>query len=252
MKLLHLNIFKGKFLDRILDFSRKNDFDFLQLQEVAGGEQSFNNSDDFERIKNDLQYRGEIVKTSNPVEPSGSYFGNATFVNPKYKILKSDIIWLKEFDPDVRNVDKSSAINASRAAVSLLIENDGRKFYLINGHLAWGPTPLDDEYKIIQAKILLGYIKNLQYPFVLSGDFNVLSETKTASMFEEFGINLTKKHRIESTLNPNIHFLKQKTIEEKIAVDLIFVSDEINVLNFKRIDDDLSDHLGLFLEFDLF
>lgn len=74
------------------------------------------------------------------------------------------------------------------------------------------------------------------------GDFNLDINTRSIEILEENLINLIKKYNIKSTRNK--HFPGQ----EKFA-DYMFVSQGVNVLNFKVPDLEISDHLPMILEF---
>lgn len=271
VKLLQLNIFQGKFLDRIIDLARDKDFDVLQLQEVTGNELSKGGTynfggelasrqveanksavgqDCFEEVKSKLNLNGELLTTHYLKGDPTSYYGNATFykkhliVVDKEKNLLSNSSHM-EIDHNFTEWEKEP-----RGFISVAFDFNGKKIYFINTHLAWGPRPDDKEYKLEQAKKLYDYIKNLDAPFILSGDFNVTPDTKTASMFNDLGINLTVENSLVNTLNLRVH--PAKHLEPGLAVDYIIASRDLEVRNFKLIDDiDLSDHLALYVEIEV-
>lgn len=271
VKLLQLNIFQGKFLDRIIDLVKKEDFDILHFQEVTGNELSkggtYNfggelasrqieasksalDQDCFEEIKIKLGLNGELLTTHYLKGDPTSYYGNATFYKKNLNIIGKEKKLLSdpthmEIDHDFTEWEKEP-----RGFISVAFEFDGKKAYFINTHLAWGPRPDDKEYKLEQARKLYDYVKSLDAPFVLSGDFNVTPETKTASMFNDLGKNLTVENSLVNTLNLRVH--PAKHLEPGLAVDYIIVSKGLEVKNFKLIEDiDLSDHLALFVEIEV-
>lgn len=270
LKLLHLNIFQGKLIDSIIDFVESEKFDILNFQEVTGGQFSrgginqypeeinfYNASinqeavgiDCFHKIKKGLGYRGVKAVNFNILNDKASYTGNATFYNG-LKLVSSEIIRMKPIREYI-NLESIDVPALPRSALALKFDINGKQLTVINAHLAWGPTSKDESYKLEQAKILLEYVKKIKTPFLLSGDFNLDSESKVVSWFSEIAINLTLKNNITNTLNPRIHSVK-KLFPKGIPVDYIFTSNDIKVRSFKLIDQiDLSDHFGLSLEFEI-
>jgi len=269
IKLFHLNIFQGIYLDRVIKFVLDNQIDILHFQEVTSGKMSrgggynypgqlanrtYNPNENFvgvncfEEIKNSLNMHGELVKTYSLINDEDSSLGNATFFNDKFELLDKKVLWYKDFmqvPEGFTNIDE-----LSRAALILKLKTGNREFTDINTHLTWGPTPDDEPYKVEQAKILYEELKKTPAPFILSGDFNVTPETETASMFNDLARNLTVENNVKNTLNGEIHPAKN-LFPPGLAVDYIFVSQDINVKTFKVVEESLSDHLGLMLEFEL-
>ncbi len=270
LKLLQLNIFQGKFFENIIDFVRKNDIDILHFQEVTSGRMSkggaynypksiseresnpnnqFLGLNCFEEIKNQLSLNGEYLITSSYINDPISTIGNATFFKKTIQLINKDVIFMKEFFEIPQ--DFTDIPQLSRGALILTFEFESKKFTTINTHLTWGPNSEDEPYKIEQAKKLYEQIKQIQEPFILTGDFNVTPATKTASMFNDMAKNLTTENKVINTLNEKIHPAK-RLFPPGLAVDYIFTSDQINVKSFRRVDEtELSDHYGLFLEFDV-
>lgn len=270
LKLLQLNIFQGRFLDRVIDFARQNDVDILHLQEVTTGRMSLGGGyrypkgieagklainsttvgiDCFETLKKELNMDGELVITNSYVGEPESGTGNATLFKKHLKLVDKQVIWMKgffEIEPDFTDIPV-----LSRAAIITQFAIKSKQITTINAHLTWGPTAEDAPYKIEQAEILYEALKKIPEPFIFTGDFNVTPDTQTASMFNSLARNLTTENQLTNTLNPNMHPAKH-LFPPGLAVDYIFVSENINVASFKLIDDmDLSDHLGLLLEFEL-
>lgn len=115
---------------------------------------------------------------------------------------------------------------------------------IINFHGLWnGKGKTDSEDRILQSQNIINFMKTLKNPFVLCGDFNLLPDTKSIKMFEEFGLrNLIKEYGITST---RTSFYKKP---EKHA-DYCFVSKDIKVKEFKILPDEVSDHAPLYLDF---
>lgn len=116
---------------------------------------------------------------------------------------------------------------------------------IINFHGLWnGKGKTDSEDRILQSQNIINFLKTLDNPFILCGDFNLLPDTKSIKMFEEFGLrNLIKEFGITSTRTS--HYKKP----EKYA-DYCFVSKDIKVKEFKVLPDEVSDHAPLYLDFE--
>lgn len=98
VKLLQLNIESGRFLDQIIAYVRKQDFDILHFQEVSGSTfNRYHKLDMFEVIKQKLDCDGVLTKTVTHSLDKNSYFGKAIFFKKNFKLLSRNEIWLKPF-----------------------------------------------------------------------------------------------------------------------------------------------------------
>ncbi|HUD44717.1 MAG TPA: endonuclease/exonuclease/phosphatase family protein [Patescibacteria group bacterium] len=248
LKFLQLNIESGRFLDEVIAFIQKHDFDIINLQEVSGGKfNKYNQFDIFQTLKEKLGYKGELTKTMIGKSDPQSYFGNATFFKPSFSLLnKKEIIWLKPF-VELSELPKNNFQTLPRNALHLTLTKDNLTLNVINAHLAWGPTPLDEPYKINQANILIDYMKNVSQPFVLSGDFNVTPDSQIVKNFNQLARNLTVENHLTNTLNAKTHRVLS-LFPPGLAVDYIYTSQDIKVDKFEAIKETLSDHLGLMTE----
>lgn len=271
LKLLQLNIFRGKFIRTIVDFVKKEEFDVLNFQEVTGYKLSRGEAhkhsktaiacanrinrkaygiDCFEKLKSSLDYRGEKVVNFRLKKDSKSYSAIATFYKNDLRLLKKEHVRMKPF-VEYENVGSVDPAKEPRSALALTFESQGKKFVIINAHLAWGPDSKDKPYKLRQAKVLFEYVKNLNHPFVLSGDFNLDSTSQVVSWFSSIARNITSENGVPNTLNPRVHAVKE-LFPGGIAVDYIFVSKGIKVKSFRLVwQIDLSDHYGLVGEFEI-
>ncbi|MCK9361496.1 endonuclease/exonuclease/phosphatase family protein [Patescibacteria group bacterium] len=114
---------------------------------------------------------------------------------------------------------------------------------LLNFHGLWnGGGKGDGEDRLLQSDRMIQFMKTLANPYVLCGDFNLLPETKSLKVLEDFGLrNLVKEFGITST---RTSFYKKP---EKFA-DYAFVSNGIIVKDFRVLPDEVSDHSPLYVE----
>lgn len=261
LKLLHLNIFQGKFLPQIIDFVKAHDFDILQFQEVSGGSMSKGGMwtgaredmttanpetvgiDCFATIKKELGYEGVLNVTTAKRHDANSYIGNATFFKKSIKLVDTRTIFLQPYAEQGDTPIPSKELPRSALITTFLLS--GKEIPFINCHLAWGPDHKDEPYKLVQAKKLYEYLQNLHSSFILTGDFNVDKQSKIVSWFNTLAVNLVTQHDITNTLNPNIHAAKI-LFPIGLGVDFAYATKDITVTDFHLVDTpDLSDHLGL-------
>lgn len=267
LTLLHLNIFQGKFLPLIIDFLKEHPYDILQFQEVSGGKMSKGGIwsgprelhtvanpetvgiDCFATLKKELGYEGVLNTTIARRDDHASYIGNATFFKRTLHMTHVKEIFLKPY-AEAGDTPIPPA-QAPRAALVTTFLLDSKPYTFINCHLAWGPNSDDEPYKVEQGKMLYEYVKSLNNPFVLTGDFNVDARSQIVKWMEKLGVNLVTQKEITNTLNPNEHAAKN-LFPEGLGVDFAFTSKEINVTDFHLVDTpDLSDHLGLSLTIEI-
>ncbi len=248
LKLLQLNIFHGDRLNTIIDFLKKEDFDIICLQELSGGEMSKTGVDNFSDIKKATNYDG-VLNVSWRLKDEKTYFGNGilykktlNFQNPREFFMKSYEV-LDQIDERWDERARSSVF------ADLIFDN--KKITIGSTHLAWGPTPYDEPYKIEQAKKLFDFVSLVDNPLIITGDFNVPPQSEITKLFSEKFRNLTTENNLTNTLDLRNHKLKDIR-PDGLAVDYIFASPEINILDFRILkEQELSDHLGLTLVFEI-
>lgn len=250
LKFLQLNIYQGKFLNEIINYVIKEGFDILNFQEVNGGLLSFNQGDCFKTLKEELKYNGELFVSWNIKKDKESYFGNATLFKDSFKFLDKQTVYLKDYR-EIDILKKRRVEDDPRSFLSLILEKNNKRVQVINTHLAWGKTASDEPHKIEQGEKLYKYVKNINYPFILSGDFNVTPQSKIVKMLNTLGRNLTAENKITNTLNPKTTKFPH-LFPPGLAIDFVYVSKDIKVNKFKVIDNiALSDHYGLYVEIEI-
>lgn len=271
IKILQLNIWQGVYIQKIIERVLKEDFDILHFQEVSGSQLSAGGGHlsrnytqpTFEIINKENagidcfqvfskafpEYHGVKAETWQMAEDTSSYFANATFVKNGIKILEEKIVWLNP-TRKIANYKDRKIEEDPRNLIALKLSWESKTFWDLNTHLAWGPNPYDADFKMVQAKKLYEFMSKLNEPFVLTGDFNMTPDTKVIKMLSTLGRNLTVENGLTNTLNPKLHSVK-KLFPPGFAVDYIITSKDINVLDFKTVEEDLSDHIGLTAEFEV-
>ena len=118
------------------------------------------------------------------------------------------------------------------------------RFSVMNFHGLWnGQGKGDSDERISQSRRILAFLASRPKPLVLCGDFNLQPDTQSLRMLEEEGLrNLIAEHGVTSTrttLYPRA---------ESFA-DYVLVSAGVDVLEFRVLPDEVSDHAPLLLEF---
>ncbi len=115
---------------------------------------------------------------------------------------------------------------------------------VMNFHGLWnGLGKGDSEERIAQSRRILDFLSDRPEPLVLCGDFNLLPDTQSLRMLEAAGLrNLVLEFGVTSTRT------SLYARAEKFA-DYVFVSDRVEVRDFRVLPDEVSDHAPLLLEF---
>ncbi len=168
-------------------------------------------------------------------------YGLMTLIKNKFLISDCGDIFVHKYKDFVPDGDIG---HHARNMQYFTTQSEKNKITIINFHGLWnGQGKNDSEDRIKQSENILNFIRTIDSEIILCGDFNLLPDTKSIKMFEDFGlINLIKKYNIKSTRTS--HYTKT----EKFA-DYIFVSDGIIVNEFKVLPDEISDHSPLLLDF---
>lgn len=247
ISLLQLNIEEGRFKERIYEYVRKYDFDILHLQEVTSGEHNKRGIENFSDIKQSLDYEGIQSVYWRLKDDPNSYMSNAIFYKKSLPFESYREVFLKPY-AELTREEMADYPSHPTSLLDAVFSFSGKKVHCITTHLVWGPTPVDEQYKLEQGKILYEYIKQLDEQFVLSGDFNVTPDSQIVAWIDELGINHVKREHITNTLNPNTHRAHQ-LFPKGLAVDFLYTHPSLQISNFRLVDSpDLSDHFGLAID----
>ncbi|MEM3215979.1 MAG: endonuclease/exonuclease/phosphatase family protein [Candidatus Micrarchaeaceae archaeon] len=256
MKLLSLNVWGGrdyKDLSRFLE-RKKSDIDIFCFQETL--DYSLGNPDQsaievkalhqpqsFDEVPNLYQKFESILDgfDGSLSEPYSSGMERlATFTKRSIDCNTETLPMYGKFwvETNGRQYAISSIMQLSHIKI-------GNKSYEIaNFHGLWqNSSKADSPERIIQSQNILRALSKLQNPVILCGDFNLLPDTESIAVLEKSMKNLIKEYKITNTRSPLY------TKEHRYA-DYIFVSRDIKVSDFRVLDDTVSDHLPLLLEFE--
>ncbi|KND48696.1 MAG: hypothetical protein AB198_00020 [Parcubacteria bacterium C7867-003] len=252
MKLITLNAWGGKLYSPLIKFIKENkDIDIFCFQDLLFGKEPVFSPIEkgriniFEEIKNILVDH-EIVISKEPehswidgeILPPHIGSGKAIFTKKNLKLLERG-----EFD--VSNVNLTETMVSSKCQW-IELEANNQKITILNLHGLWqkGSKKQDTEERTEQSRRIHAFMKNLEGPKILAGDFNMVPDGKSMTILDQGMINLIKEYKIETTRNR--HYPRG----EKFA-DYILVSKDIKVNDFKVLPDEVSDHCALYLDFEI-
>ena len=249
LKFIQINIYKGRYLNSLLDFLKDQDPDIIAMQEVTAGELNLcdKNLDLFEYFKAELSLNGVIDKVMKPVDSPKSYLGNAVF--SKNQIIDSKSLVLKTFNEFtlVKIHDFKNFTNFPRNLLSAECVLDGQKIRAISWHAAWTAPPTDTKETWRQAKIVRDYLLDLKSqnaPFILGGDLNSTMDKETVKMISEVSRNLMESSNVVQTTHPKIH----KIAPRGFLIDYIFTSSHFKLKKLEVSEITISDHLPVVAE----
>lgn len=251
LKVIQINIFRGKFLDNLLEFLKSEDPDIITMQEVTARELNYyknQNANIFSVIEKRLKlkgiYHGDLILKGFP----NSLFGNAVF--SKFEIAGSRIIPLKTFRPVTLEELEGKYANIirpqlARHMLDATLKIGRAKIHVISIHGAWTAPPTDTKQTLKQARIIAGYIKALkQQPHIIGGDLNTTPKSKVIGIISKVSKNLLENSGVSSTLNPKVH----KIAPRKLLVDYILASKHFKLKSLTVPEVTISDHLPVIVQ----
>jgi endonuclease/exonuclease/phosphatase family metal-dependent hydrolase len=244
LSILQLNICGDNYWDKLIPYLTNHTFDLIFLQELCGKKTEIGTincqRDCFVELQKILSqtYQGELSIAETFTSSPTSYMGNAIFYNKTFELNKKKICTMHQGEL-MLTADTFEA--TGRTLLHLTLSKEKEKFSVLTTHFAWAKTPHEQPHQTKQGEILLEYLDTVPHPFILTGDFNLDPEQPLIQKIGKRAKNLTTAAQITNTINPRMHRVKGLTV----AVDYIFVTEDIQVKQCSVIEEDLSDHLGL-------
>jgi len=258
MKLISLNIWGGQKHKELLEFIEKinGQIDIICLQEVFKSDvntfsrgSKMNIYSDLEKILIDYKIVYAPTFTNYDLITKTDFdtsFGQATFVKKNIDLISEGTVFTyKNFDKkEILYVDESGEYwDLPRNFHYIIAGENGKEFLIANVHGFWKRgAKKDTSQSLAQSDKILELLDTFNGPKILCGDFNLAPETQSMRKLEKNLINLITKNNVQNTRS------KFYTRNEKFA-DYILVSPDVKVEKFEVINEHVSDHLPLYLEF---
>lgn len=243
MKILQLNIWSGKLDKNIPSLLKREQAAVVCLQEVVnveGGSSYF--FLDLQEMISDTGYKYFFHTPSW----SGKYmrreasWGNCILSNIPFKSTHSFYTY-KEKINDFDFLEDTD-YNSGRTVQHVVVETGDQTVNILNHHGYHLPYHKNgDEETMRQCALIADYAKKLEGPVVLCGDFNLVADSPSLEQINSILVNHVKETGVISTRTP----LTNKTE----ACDFIFTSPDIAIKTFQVLDDIVSDHKALTIEF---
>ncbi|MEK9176433.1 MAG: endonuclease/exonuclease/phosphatase family protein [Patescibacteria group bacterium] len=260
MKLINLNIWTGKIHSPLIEFIKKhrNDTDIFCFQEVSKSNRNIITHDthsnmigELVELLPDFNYNfapiGEGYDTKGPVDFQ-LLIGQATFVKKDLKIIDEGDIFVYRKLGDMGIPHPDGRPDFPRNFLYSEIEKEGKKFLVLNIHGFWEPKPkYDTPQRFTQSRMILDFISKYNCPKIIAGDLNLSMDTHSIKMLEEKLKNLVKEYGFTTTRS-GLYDPYYRS-HDKFA-DYIFVSRDFEIKDFKVLEDQVSDHLPLYLNFE--
>lgn len=261
MRLITLNTWGGRIAHKLIPFLAKQapTTDIICLQEVLDVSDADTKKQEWKDISSAVDQHAGIenrrtldlywkIKTALPefnsnlsVAYSSGNERLATFIKKDLAIEKCTYRNLAVIKEDVYGVpfELGSPFQYSR------IKGKDADYNICNIHGLWQHIGKEDTpERIKQSESWIKESKKLDGRSILCGDFNLAPETQSIALLEKAGfVNLIKEYGIKTTRNELYASKKGK------FADYIFVSKDIKVSEFGVIDEAVSDHLPLCVEF---
>ena len=244
LKMIQINIYRGKFLDKLVDFLLAEKPDVVTMQEVSGGKVNFwhdKEVDTFEYLKDALGMDGIIVPIYRLVGDPVSYEGNAVLVRGKN--IDINTVWFKAYQEYAQVPWEKEGPEMSRNVLDAIVDFGGTPIHVLATHGAWTKDRVDTSEKVRQAKMLADYIVSLgNEPFILGGDFNMEPGSEVIRTIDAVARNAVYGSGIKNTINLRTH-RAAKIFGNGKLVDFIYTSPHFRVERIDAPEVDVSDHL---------
>ena len=257
MSLITLNIWGGKLLELLLEFvkTQAKNTDIFCFQEMSSFASdvppvySIYRTDtmtDFTNALPEFQVYfdpfQEINRSNEPNIGQGNFsLGNAIFIRKDIKVNHNGYIFIHRH----KNAWTGDPEPLPRNLQHIHISNSSKNYTIANFHglriRDYGKG--DHPSRLEQSKNIIEFIKTVSGKKVLVGDMNLNPDTESMKILEQGMINLIKEHGATSTRS---RFYEKPG---KFA-DYILASPDVRVKKFTVMQNEVSDHLPLLLEFD--
>jgi endonuclease/exonuclease/phosphatase family metal-dependent hydrolase len=243
MQLMTLNIWGGHVRDPLLKFiSTHQSVDIFCLQEVYHNAPQKISAEDrrmslniFSELQALLPHHQALFQ---PIV--GNHYGIGMLIKNTTTLLAQGEVEIYT-NPSYPGIGPTH----SRSLQWARCQTNGQHFSILNVHGLWnGKGKTDSPERIVQSQKIRSFMDTLKNPKIVCGDFNLRPDTESLKILEHGMHNLIQTHNILSTRT------SLYTKEEKFA-DYILTSPEVAVHQFKVLEDEVSDHSPLLLEFGL-
>jgi len=241
MKLLQLNVWGGRLESSVLGLLKKEQPDIICLQEAVSVPRGEN-----------VGYFGPVETLAKELGMHLSYAPSVGFkfmhttvesgnaVLSKQPIASEHITFTrKEY---IKDFDAVSDDYNARNLLHVIIDTEDGVLNVLthHGHHVQAHKNGNEE-TMRQCKLIADYASKLKGKVILTGDFNLSPHSESLEQINKVLTNLSIKEKLQTTRTGLTHKTE--------VCDYIFVSSDVHVTSFKALDDIVSDHKALTVEF---
>lgn len=241
MKLITLNSWGGRINQPLLQFIKNNDnIDIFCFQEMNNNATDDNLDSPKEEDKNLFSHIQDLLPDfTGYFSPQVPGTGHAIFIKNEFNVDRVEVhpILAKE---EIINMPDPFP----RILQSIHLKDVNLSVY--NFHGVPKAEKKDTPVRDLQTSRVMEIIKKDINPKIIVGDFNLNPDTRAIATFETIFTNQIKESSYTTTRNSYYSKLKDFPF-----ADYIFTSPEIKVTEFKVLNDKVSDHLPLYLNFEI-
>jgi endonuclease/exonuclease/phosphatase family metal-dependent hydrolase len=247
MKLITLNTWGGVVYEPLAEFIKKHsvDTDIFCFQEVfpSSGVKRASLGEIRPKLFSDIQTILTDFNGYHAQAQESDVGGLAIFINKSFIISKIEHIVTFSMQGAIIDRNHPDYFSMGRDFQRLEFNHSGKTYSILNFHGLWdGKGKSDTVKRIEQSEKVRKLFDESKGARILCGDFNLEPDTKSIDILSKGNRNLIKEYKITSTRSS----FYPKSIK---FADYMIVSPEVEVKDFKVIQDKVSDHLPLCLEF---
>lgn len=246
IKVISLNVWRGNLFDDLILFIKEKSLekDIFCFQEIFSSEHNIlykgiSRLNLLEELKKVLvDFNCYYAPTHEGIYEGATFsYGNAIFVKKSLNVTAHSYFFTYGF---FNSKIKGETSDDSRNFQCVKLKFGDDIFNICNFHGVWirGFGKGDNEERILQSHTINSFLDSIEGKKIICGDFNLLPDTNSIKLLEENLINLIKVYDVKTTRSS--HYVR----EDKFA-DYVFVGNDIEILNFCVLEDQVSDHLPL-------
>ena len=176
----------------------------------------------------------------------GGFLKAGNYIKSKFKIFKEANVFIKY--KTIKFTDWSTWPAKQPKAVQVvdLELPHSKNLRILNYHGIWTKEKIGTTETLKACKKINKLATEVNYPTIITGDFNLFPDTESMKVFQDHFISLVDKYNIQTT-RPGSNELNHL---QRNVVDFILVTPDIKVNSFRVLASDVSDHLPLILDFE--
>ena len=239
MKLITLNTWGGRINQPLLQFIKNNDnvdiFCFQEMNHNSNDEMMDSPQEEDRDLFTHIQEKLPNFKGYFSPQVPGT--GHAIFIKNEFNVDRVEFHHILD-EHEITNMPDPFP----RILQSIHLKDNLLSVYNFHGVPKDGKK--DNPVRDMQTNRVMDIISKDSNPKIIVGDFNLNPDTKAIATFES---KFTNQIKGSSFLTTRSHYYDK--LKDFPFADYIFTSSEIKVNQFVVLNDEVSDHLPLFLDF---